>query len=246
LPKASPVKSNEAEPSEEIPPRSFDRTLSVLSKELGLPDDATIAAKRIMLRMETETSYQKQVKTWNSSPIVVRAALFLACRQIGIPKTFNEFQVNLEHKTKSQFHKQFKLLDSALKKDALNSPTSTTNPNFPSSFSAVDFIHSEWKALGLTDSILNRALEILKYADSEDLFPGRRPSAVAAIILSFAARLEHCYLGGRKYAEAGSVSQTSIVNGQKVLLQAVEGMSKKGQLPPYFRLTNYNIPSHQT
>lgn len=191
--------------------------------------------------MESEPWFAKISKP--NPSILLRAALFLTCRQLGIPKTFSEFERDLKGSQKIQFHKQFKLLDATLKKDVFSNPIegdtvscpASPATSFPTSFSVVDFIHSESKTLKLSDAIRDRALEISKSPEIERLFMGKRPSLGAAVILSFAAECEEQYLGTKPFAEAANMSIITLSASQKAMLRVVEEMSTHGPLPPPFR-----------
>ena len=106
------------------PDHLYDAHLALLSKKLDLPDDVVSAAKRIILRLQIDDNfrnlYRKSFKI--TSSLVARAALLGACRQLGVPKTFKEIEIDLPQDRKSSFHKLFKLIDSILKKDALTNP----------------------------------------------------------------------------------------------------------------------------
>jgi transcription initiation factor TFIIIB Brf1 subunit/transcription initiation factor TFIIB len=168
------------------------------------------------LQLETEQLLPKLLKPYLTA--VIRAALLAACRQLGIPKTFNELEGDLDPRLKTAFHKQFKTIDLMLKRMILTSAVKTSSDgsrqssaspsptsSFPASFTIIDFIHSEAKAMNLSDIIRDRAISIAKHAEIDELFHGRRPSSTAAIILSFAAECEEYYIGTEPYAEASNV-----------------------------------------
>src|SRR5947207_7839165 len=240
-----PSSSQLAKPATEpnTPNHPYEYELLLLSERLSLPDDVVLAAKRIILRVEREPCFTKQYhkSNKNSSSVIVRAALFAACRQLSIPKTFKEIEIDLPNDRKPHFHKIFKLIDSILKKDALTSPiadvdscNSPTNA-FPSSFSIEDFISSQAKTMGLNDTIRDRAIEISKYDEIRNNFAGKRANVDAAVILSFAAECEEQYFGSASYGEAANVGASTVVSSQKGLLKVVEEMSTRGPLPPPFR-----------
>jgi transcription initiation factor TFIIIB Brf1 subunit/transcription initiation factor TFIIB len=193
--------------------------------------------------MESEPSFTKSIKS-----ILVRASLFAACRQLGIVKTFNEFEFDLPRSQKVLFHKNFKLIDSVLKKDALTNTVSPLEEKsttvFPAAFTISDFIITEIKTLGLGKAIEERAIAISKVEDVKDAFSGKRANVVAAVIISFAAECEEHYLGSVPYAEAANVSEMTIKTAQKDLLKVVEEMATKGPLPPPFR-AKWNFPNYK-
>jgi transcription initiation factor TFIIIB Brf1 subunit/transcription initiation factor TFIIB len=233
------------------PNHAYDNELVLLSEKLGLPEVVVLAAKRIILRLEAEPHFIKQYpkSAKNFSSITLRAALFAACRQLGIPKTFKQIELDLPQHRKPYFHKIFKFIDSILKKDALTSPVqdvdsdSPTNA-FPSSFSTRDFILSQVKTMGLSDAVRDRAISISECDKIENVFSGKRANIAAAVILSFAAECEERYLGSAPYAEAANVGTSTIASSQKALLRAVKDMSTRGELPPPFR-ARWNYPNYK-
>lgn len=234
------------------PNHAYDDELILLSEKLSLPEVVVLAAKRIILRLEAEPRFIKQYPKSNKNflSITLRAALFAACRQLGIPKTFKQIELDLPQHRKPYFHKIFKFIDSTLKRDALTSPVqevdsgdSPTNA-FPSSFSIRDFILSQVKTMGLSDAIRDRAISISECDKIENVFSGKRANVAAAVILSFAAECEERYLGSAPYAEAANVGTSTIALSQKVLLKAVKDMSTRGELPPPFR-ARWNYPNYK-
>lgn len=246
---SAPVQANNrAEPHQigTTPLRSYDVDLLRQSQMLELPADVVVAAKKIMLQKDcSPPTLKPNLKA--HSPLAIRAALFTACRQLGRPKTFNEFEEDLDVKEKSQFRKHFRAIETALKTIALKSHVngssdgsgqSTGSPSptllFPQVCTVVDFIHCEAASMNLSDIIRNRAIGIAQTSEIDHLFHGRRPSSTAAIILSFAAECEECYVGSAIYAEAANVGVNTILSGQKMMLKLVEDMAAKGPLPKLF------------
>lgn len=231
-----------------------DLDLLTLARKFDLSDEAVIAAKHIVLRYETKISRPQLAA-------IARASLFAACRQVGIAKTFNEFDSDLDYNKKALWHKTFKSIDALLKMDAqrknalikdTNGNTSTgTNYQFSSPASTIpapvrvtDFINSEAKFLSLSSKIHSRALAISGHPVIDSLFSGKRPSITAAVILSFAAECEEYYIGSAPYAEAAKASMQSVAAGQKLLLRCVEEMARRGQLPLPFR-ARWNTPGYR-
>lgn len=214
-------------------------SLTEIAAPLALPETVVLTADRIVQHVRTDDSCKLHGVTFR---LFLRAALFIACRQLGVVKTFKEFEVDLQGKQKSWFHKQFRTIESVLKKDVFTlpqSPTSqapsdeTISPTqfFPTSFTIIDFIESISKALYLNDIIRDRALGILKVPEIADLIVGKRPGPWAASVTSFAAEAEEYYIGTEPYAKASGTSFPSVANAQKLLMREVEALSKTGPLP---------------
>jgi transcription initiation factor TFIIIB Brf1 subunit/transcription initiation factor TFIIB len=175
--------------------------------------------------------------------MLARAALLAASRQLGTPKTFAEMERDLPKATRSKFHKHFKLVDSILKKDVLMSPTKEPGDTY--FYVDVDsFISSVGKALELDEAVRERAIAIANTAEVKDLFTGKRPNAIAAVVLSFAAECEGVYKGSEPYAKASGMSDATIQSSQRMLFRLAEEMVKRGTLPPPFRAP-WNTPGYR-
>jgi hypothetical protein len=234
---------DDAVPFDPANPHPYDAELIEQAQNLSLPYPAAEAAKRIVVKVESEKMPQKLTK-WTVS-LFIRAALFLACRQIGHPKTFSEFDSDLDRTAKTQFHRQFKTLDSFIKQCPTPMTPTTEDPVTPfPSFSVADFIRSEAATLSVDDRVRDRALAVAQHRIVQDLFAGRRPSMTAAVILSFAAECEECFWGTDPYAEVAKTSVQTVSNAQKTLLKAVEEMATEGPLPEAFR-SRWNYPGYQ-
>ena len=110
--------------------------LERLARTIDIPDSVVDAAERICARVEQAgLSKTKLLPT-----MLERSALLAASRDLGIPKTFAEMERDLPKSSRSQFHKQFKVVDRILRKDVRTSPT-------------IDKRSSLGKGLGLGDAI---------------------------------------------------------------------------------------------
>lgn len=207
-----------------------------LSHDLGLSEEVVAAAKRILSLVESQKYDKRGFASYSA-----RVALFAACRQLSIPKTFNEFEIGLDKYQKSHFHKHFIAVNSILKEVAVTSPTNPLlctgglkGSSFPTIFSVQDFINSEAKAMELSDAIRLRALEISKHPQIDNLFSGKRPTSIAAIILSYAAECESVYIGAKPYADAANITLQTVLQGQKLLSKFLKTWIAKKSLPPDF------------
>lgn len=238
------LNSEEIIPFDPSNPHPYDVELIAQARTLCLPLPVADCAKRIILKFESERGQQKFNK-----PVVsmfIRAALFLACRQLGHGKTFAEFEFDLDKSSKSQFHRQFKTIDIFNKQYPTPATLTTEDPTTSfSSFSVPDFIQSEAAILRVDNRVRDRALAIAQHRVVQDLFSGKRPSATAAVVLSFAAECEEYFWGVTPYAEAAKLSVRTISNGQKALLKVVEEMVANGSLPDAFcsRWISYQPPT---
>ena len=228
------------------PDHLYDAHLALLSKRLNLPENVVSAAKRIILRVQIDTNFRNLYRRSNktTSLLVARAALLGACRQLGVPRTFKEIEIDLPQNRKSSFHKLFKLMDSILKKDALTNPITEIGSNaFPLLFSVRDFVSSQAKTMELSDAIRDRAIAISENRYVKNLFSGKQANVGAAVVLSFAAAYEKYYLDPVHYAQVANVSVQTLLSSLKVFLKFVEDMSKRGELPLPFRAA-WNYPNY--
>lgn len=215
----------------------YDSELVFLSKQLNLPDEVVPAAKRIIARVKADTDFQILYRRSRkiTFPLVTRAAILGACRQLGVPKTFRELEIDLTQDEKLSFHRVFKLIDSILKKYALSSRISEKESHvIPSLFSVRDFVVSQAKTLGLSDKILNRALLISENRDVQNLFSGKQPNAAAAVVLEFSAACEKYYLAVVDYARVANVSVSTLALSRKAFCKFLQDMYKRGKLPLIF------------
>jgi hypothetical protein len=229
--------------SQNIPTRNsldhlYHAQLGLLSKLLYLPDDVVSAAKRIITRVQADTHFQSVYRRSQkiTSSLVTRAAILEACRQLGVPKTFKEIEINLTQDQKVHFHKIFRLIDSILKKDAMTNLVSENESHaFPALFSVRDFIFSQAKTLSLNDVIRDRALLILENRDVQNLFSGKRANVGAAVVLAFAAACEKYNLDKVHYARVANISLGTFVSSQKGFFNLLQDMLERGELPLPFR-----------
>lgn len=218
----------------------YFQQLAELAKELKLSDKVVTAADQIMVLAEAKgIPDQRTSKPY--LPLLLRAALFWGCRNVGIVKAFKEIEDDLDSAKKALFRKQFKSLETIVKQDAFSSaPTispsrrpskSLLSPPVPIAFSILDYMQSISKQLNLNDRIQDRALEILKIQRIADLITGKHPGPWAAAILLLATENEGHIIGAEHFARASGYSVNSVLNAHRALSRTVAQMSCKGPLP---------------
>jgi len=210
--------------------KSRRTVLEGLARTLDISDSVVDAAEQIFAKVEQEGL----PKTKLLPTMLARSALLEASRHLGIPKTFAEMERDLPKSSRSKFHKQFKIVDGILRKNVLTSATTDQYNYFPL-ISVELFISFVGNSLGLSDAVRERAVAIANTAEVKDLFAGKRPNVIAAVVLSFAAECENVFKSGGLYAKAASVSDNTILNNRRALLRLVEDMAERGPLPPSFR-----------
>ena len=218
---------------------SIRALLEQIAATLELSAECVDAAEQICARVEKEGIPRPKLPP----NMLARAALLAASRQLGQPKTFVEMERDLPKATRSKFHKHFKHVDSILKADVLMSPTKEDGDSY-FHVTVESFISTVANALKLDQAVQQRAVAIARTAEVKDLFGGKRPNAIAAVILSFAAECEEVYKGSEPYAKASGLSDATIQSSQRMLLRMVEDMLKRGPLPPPFRAP-WNTPGYR-
>jgi transcription initiation factor TFIIIB Brf1 subunit/transcription initiation factor TFIIB len=220
-------------------PTSIRGIIEQIATTLDFSPECIEAADRICARVE-----QEGISKLRLPPnMLARAALLVASRQVGTPKTFVEMERDLPKALRSKFHKHFKLVDSILKKDVMMSPTKEGGDIY-FHVDVDSFISSVGKALELDQAVLVRAIAIANTAEVKDLFAGKRPNAIAAVVMSFAAECEGVFKGSEPYAKASGLSEVTIQSSQRMLLRLTEDLVKRGALPPPLRAP-WNTPGYR-
>jgi transcription initiation factor TFIIIB Brf1 subunit/transcription initiation factor TFIIB len=125
----------------------------------------------------------------------------------------------------------------------LSNPVKEIESNAFPLFLLSDFVSSEAKTMGLSDTIRDRAMAISENHDIKNLFSGRQANVGAAVILAFAASRENYDLSSGHYARIANISRMTFVSSLKEFLKFVEDMSKRGELPLPFRAA-WNYPNY--
>lgn len=174
----------------------LDRISSVLS----LPKN---------IRETTALIYRKAVNKGlvrgRSMESVVAASLYAACRKHNVPRTLDEIAIGSNVK-KREIGRTYRFISRELGIKLL--PTSP-----------IDYINRFASELKLSPKVQERAIKILQSAETEDLISGRGPTGVAAASIYVAATLEDEKRTQREVAEVAGITEVTIRNRYKELIE---------------------------
>jgi hypothetical protein len=197
----APIDGNETIP--------IEPQLENLSRELGLPDSVLRPASLIL--SYSDSKFKRNQGTILSA-IVMRAALFIACRQTGLAKTFKQFQSDLDFKCRNLFRRQFRRIDLLLKE------ASPQNHTASHPLSVEEFIQSMARTFSITDKIRETCMTVSRLQAVQTAFHAGSPSKTAAIILSFVVeKCDHFDISDERWAEVAGIHWIPISLGRRDL-----------------------------
>jgi transcription initiation factor TFIIB len=174
--------------------------LDRISSAIGLPKN---------IRETTALIYRKAVTRGlvrgRSMESVVAAALYAACRKHNVPRTLDEIAEGSGVK-KREVGRTYRFITRELGIKLL--PTSP-----------IDYISRFSSELKLSPNTQERAIAILKSAQTKDLISGRGPTGVAAASIYVASTLENEKRTQREVAEVAGVTEVTIRNRYKELIE---------------------------
>jgi len=170
---------------------------------LSIPKIAEEEAARIY-RMAAERGLVRG----RSMESVVAGALYAACRRHGVPRTLDEISQAFPL-DKKEIGKTYRFICRELKIRIL--PTSPT-----------DYIHRFSGELKLSPKTVSRAIDILKEASKKEITSGKGPVGMAAASLYVAALLEGERRTQREVADVAGVTEVTIRNRYKELLEKLK------------------------
>ena len=174
--------------------------LERMASNLGLPSDVRETAAVI---------YRKAVKhnmiRGRSIEGVVAASIYAACRMLGIPRTLEEI-ASVTRIKKREIGRVYRIMVRELKLNIY-----PTNPE--------DYIDRFCSKLKLSGEVKAKAFEIIKMAKEKDIVSGRGPTGVAAAAIYIAAILLGERRTQREVAEVAGVTEVTIRNRYKELIE---------------------------
>jgi len=181
--------------------------LDRISSAIGLPKN---------IRETTALIYRKAVTRGlvrgRSMESVVAAALYAACRKHNVPRTLDEIAEGSGVK-KREVGRTYRFITRELGIKLL--PTSP-----------IDYISRFASELKLSPKTQESAIKILKSAQGKDLISGRGPTGVAAASIYVASTLENEKRTQREVAEVAGVTEVTIRNRYKELIEEL-GIEEK-------------------
>ena len=178
--------------------------LNILKDKLGLPD-AIIERTAYIYRKARERGLVRGREISSA----VAAALYLACRQEGTPRTLNEICIisNIKRKAISRQYRDMVI--------ELDIRIPTVDP--------IKCIARIANQINLNQKVKQKAINIMKAATKSQLSAGKRPMGLAASILYISCLINGCNnIGQTVFAQTAGVTEVTIRNISKDLRNHVD------------------------
>ncbi|MHA1859950.1 MAG: transcription initiation factor IIB [Candidatus Asgardarchaeia archaeon] len=174
-----------------------------ISSALGIPktvcEDAAVIYRKAI---------EKRLIRGRSIEGVAAAALYASCRKFSVPRTLDEI-ATVARVSKKEIGRSYRFLSRELK---ISVPP--TNPIY--------YVPRLVYELGLSGDVQEKAIEILKVAAKHGLTSGRGPTGIAAAAVYVASVLLNRRCTQREVAEAAHVTEVTVRNRYKELIQKLE------------------------
>ncbi|KAK9235517.1 cyclin-like protein [Lipomyces kononenkoae] len=192
--------------------------ISQMCERYSLPRVVQDTAKDIYKKVKDNRKLKGK-----SQESIEAAAIFIACRQSGVGRTFKEICL-LTSVPKKEIGKVFKIIDGILLE--LGAPTNLAGPGDREyqamSTNAEDLLNRFCSHLGLSSQVASGAQYIARRAAKEGILAGRSPISIAAATIYMAAGLFGEGRSASKIAERAGVSDGTIKTSYKFLWEARE------------------------
>ncbi|KAK9468235.1 cyclin-like protein [Lipomyces arxii] len=163
-----------------------------------------------------------------SQDSIEAAAIFIACRQAGVARTFKEICALTANVSKKEIGKVFKVMDNILLEmgsngaENLSGAPQTEREYQNKGTNAEDLINRFCSHLGLSTQVASGAQHIARRASAEGILAGRSPISIAAATIYMSAGLFNEAKSASKIAERTGVSDGTIKTSYKFLWDARE------------------------
>lgn len=174
--------------------------LDRMSSALGLPKDVRETAAVVYRK-----ALSKNLIRGRCIESVVAAALYAACRQLGVPRTLDEI-TKYSRVGRKEISRTYTFIAREVSLNLM-----PPNP--------VDYASRFCAALGLSGEVQKKAIEIIKKAEEGELANGRGPTGVAAAAIYIASILSIERRTQREVAEVAGVTEVTIRNRYKELAE---------------------------
>ncbi len=151
---------------------------------------------------------QRGLVRGRSMESVIAACIYSACRSYDIPRTLDEIS-NASDVERKEIGRTYRFI---IRKLGIK-----VTPSSPK-----DYISRFGSILHLSPKTLNDALKILKKAEISELTSGRGPAGIAAAALYVAALLNNEKKTQREVADVAGITEVTIRNRYKELLEKLE------------------------
>ncbi len=152
-----------------------------------------------------EEAVDKGLVRGRSMESVIAALLYAVCREMGTPRTLEEIE-KASGVDKREIGRTYRYIARQLSIKILPASPEDYVPRFTT-------------MLGLSDKVQAKAIQILKKAKKDDITSGKGPTGVAAAAVYIAAVLEGEKKTQREIAEAVGVTEVTIRNRFKELVE---------------------------
>lgn len=174
----------------------LDRMSSFLSLPKNVKEQAAMVYRQVV---------EKGLVRGRSMESVVAAAVYIACRKYGVPRTLDEIADSSGLK-KREIGRTYRFVTRELAIKMVPTRPEEYVPRFAS-------------ALGLSGEIQSKSIDILKEASDMELVSGRGPTGVAAAAIYIAATISGERRTQREVAEVAGVTEVTIRNRYKELVE---------------------------
>ena len=172
--------------------------LDRLADQLNLPRKVREEAARIY-----REAVEKGLVRGRSIESVVAAAVYVACRELKVPRTLDEI-AKYTKSNRKDIARCYRLL---LKELDIRVPTSDP----------IDFVPRIAHALGLSGTVMKKAAEILHKAREKGITAGKDPAGLAAAAVYIAALLCDERRTQKEIAQIAGVTEVTVRNRYKEL-----------------------------
>lgn len=170
--------------------------LNTMASKMGLPKDIRETAAVIYRR-----AVEKNLIRGRSIESIVSASIYVACRQVNLPRTLDEVAKCAEI-SKKKIGRSYRHLTKELK---LN-----LKPTYPTSY-IVQFCNK----LNLDKSVQEEAESIIRRAGELGIISGKGPTGVAAAAIYIASTLKNEVRTQKEIADVAGVTEVTIRNRYK-------------------------------
>jgi transcription initiation factor TFIIB len=177
--------------------------LTRLADTLNVPSDVTENAARIYRK-----ALQQNLVRGRSIHGITAAALYLACRQVHLPRKLDLFSED-SSRTPKEVSRSIRLVLNVL---GLTLPIDTPEKYLPKIIST----------LGLPHHVQNTALTLLQTARQRHAVEGKSPVGIAAATIYIAALLENTPITQQKIATVADVTEVTIRNRYQDLARTLD------------------------
>ncbi|KAK9472107.1 cyclin-like protein [Dipodascopsis tothii] len=189
--------------------------ISQMCERYSLPKMVQDAAKEIYKIVEDNRKLKGK-----SQESIEAAAIFIACRQSGVGRTFKEICL-LTSVPKKEIGRVFKVMKAILLANGSNIEAANAPEEYQTaSTSAEDLMNRFCSHLGLSTTVASGAQHIARAAAHEGILAGRSPISIAAAAIYMAAGLFGEPKSASKIAERAGVSDGTIKTSYKFLWEA--------------------------